>query len=252
MKQYLLSIYQPDGDSAAAGVPRADHGEPGTSSTTSCGPPARGCSRAGCTRPSTATVVRVRDGELLLTDGPFTEGKEHIGGFTVINAPRPRRGAGLGAAGSRRRPRCRSRCGRSRAGRATDRMTGRRARSSAPSTAARSPCWSASSATSTSPRRPCRTRSPTALARWPASGLPPSPAGWIITTARNRAIDRLRREASRGRPARAGGRCCAPRDRAGRGGRRARRPAAADLHLLPSGARARPPRSRSPCGCSAA
>jgi RNA polymerase sigma-70 factor, ECF subfamily len=33
--------------------------------------------------------------------------------------------------------------------------------------------------------------------RWPASGLPPSPAGWIITTARNRAIDRLRREASR-------------------------------------------------------
>jgi RNA polymerase sigma-70 factor (ECF subfamily) len=36
-----------------------------------------------------------------------------------------------------------------------------------------------------------------ALQRWPASGLPPSPQGWIITTARNRAIDRLRREASR-------------------------------------------------------
>jgi RNA polymerase sigma-70 factor (ECF subfamily) len=36
-----------------------------------------------------------------------------------------------------------------------------------------------------------------AVQRWPASGLPPSPAGWIITTARNRAIDRLRREASR-------------------------------------------------------
>ena len=30
-----------------------------------------------------------------------------------------------------------------------------------------------------------------------ATGLPPSPAGWIITTARNRAIDRLRREATR-------------------------------------------------------
>src|SRR6185437_3818859 len=36
-----------------------------------------------------------------------------------------------------------------------------------------------------------------AVQRWPSSGPPPSPAGWIITTARNRAIDRLRREASR-------------------------------------------------------
>jgi RNA polymerase sigma-70 factor, ECF subfamily len=36
-----------------------------------------------------------------------------------------------------------------------------------------------------------------AVQRWPSSGLPPSPAGWIITAARNRAIDRLRRETSR-------------------------------------------------------
>jgi RNA polymerase sigma-70 factor (ECF subfamily) len=36
-----------------------------------------------------------------------------------------------------------------------------------------------------------------ALERWPESGIPPSPAGWIIVTARNRAIDRLRREATR-------------------------------------------------------
>jgi len=36
-----------------------------------------------------------------------------------------------------------------------------------------------------------------AIQRWPQAGLPPSPSGWIITTARNRAIDRLRREATR-------------------------------------------------------
>jgi RNA polymerase sigma-70 factor (ECF subfamily) len=36
-----------------------------------------------------------------------------------------------------------------------------------------------------------------AIERWPSTGVPPSPVGWIITAARNRAIDRVRREASR-------------------------------------------------------
>ena len=36
-----------------------------------------------------------------------------------------------------------------------------------------------------------------ALDRWPRDGVPPSPTGWIVTTARNRAIDRFRREATR-------------------------------------------------------
>jgi RNA polymerase sigma-70 factor (ECF subfamily) len=36
-----------------------------------------------------------------------------------------------------------------------------------------------------------------AVQGWPSAGIPPSPAGWIITTARNRAIDRLRRDAAR-------------------------------------------------------
>jgi RNA polymerase sigma-70 factor, ECF subfamily len=36
-----------------------------------------------------------------------------------------------------------------------------------------------------------------AARRWPADGLPPSPSGWIITTARNRVLDRLRREFTR-------------------------------------------------------
>jgi RNA polymerase sigma-70 factor (ECF subfamily) len=37
----------------------------------------------------------------------------------------------------------------------------------------------------------------TAVVKWPETGVPPSPAGWIITTARNRAVDRLRRESTR-------------------------------------------------------
>ena len=41
----------------------------------------------GLTAPSSATTVRAQDGELLITDGPFTETKEHLGGFWVINAP---------------------------------------------------------------------------------------------------------------------------------------------------------------------
>src|SRR3954471_17247143 len=38
---------------------------------------------------------------------------------------------------------------------------------------------------------------PRAVRRWPETGVPPSPAGWIVTTARNRAVDRLRRESTR-------------------------------------------------------
>ena len=36
-----------------------------------------------------------------------------------------------------------------------------------------------------------------AVERWPSDGLPPNPGGWIVTTARNKALDRLRRESTR-------------------------------------------------------
>jgi hypothetical protein len=37
--------------------------------------------------PSTATVVRLKNNDVITTDGPYIEGKEHIGGFTIIKAP---------------------------------------------------------------------------------------------------------------------------------------------------------------------
>jgi hypothetical protein len=37
--------------------------------------------------PEASTVVRVRDGEVLTTDGPYAEGKEHLGGFVIIKVP---------------------------------------------------------------------------------------------------------------------------------------------------------------------
>ena len=36
---------------------------------------------------STASVVQLKDGEVLITDGPFAEGKEQVGGYWVIEAP---------------------------------------------------------------------------------------------------------------------------------------------------------------------
>jgi hypothetical protein len=36
---------------------------------------------------STATVVRPQEGDLIVSDGPFTEGKEHIGGISIVKAP---------------------------------------------------------------------------------------------------------------------------------------------------------------------
>lgn len=51
-----------------------------------CVPPASGCS-PGTAPPSTATVLRLEGDGILTTDGPYLEGKEHIGGFTVIEAP---------------------------------------------------------------------------------------------------------------------------------------------------------------------
>ena len=86
MKQYLLSVVQPDGD-----PPLPEVLEPVMRDVEALRQEmkaARAWVFAGELHPpSTATVVRVRDSKVLTTDGPFAEGKEHIGGFTVIKAP---------------------------------------------------------------------------------------------------------------------------------------------------------------------
>ena len=85
MKQYLLSIYQPDGDPPSAEVLTeimrdvrvVDEELRSAGAWVFSG---------GLHAPSTATVVRARGNEVLVTDGPFAEGKEHIGGFTIVRA----------------------------------------------------------------------------------------------------------------------------------------------------------------------
>ena len=86
MRQYLLSVYQPDGDRPPPEVLAPIMADLGALADDMKATGAWVFS-VGLHPASTATVVRDRDGEALLTDGPFTEGKEHLGGFTVVNAP---------------------------------------------------------------------------------------------------------------------------------------------------------------------
>ena len=158
--------------------------------------------------PSTATVVRAQGGEVVTTDGPFAETKEQLGGFWIVNARRPGRRPGLGRAGVR---------GLRRAGRGPALPgdtggpedvpgAGRRGRR------ARLPGELRAGRGHPGPplrrHRPRRRGGPGGLRRRhrtvAGDGVPPNPGGWIITTARNKALDRLRRESSRhGREAQA-------------------------------------------------
>ena len=86
MKQYLLSIYQPDGD-----PPPPEVLEPIMAEVAAVNEELRAAGAwvfaGGLHPPSTATVLHLKENEVLTTDGPYTEGKEHLGGFTVIQAP---------------------------------------------------------------------------------------------------------------------------------------------------------------------
>jgi hypothetical protein len=86
VKHYLLSIYQPDGPVPA---PAVLEGIRRDLSALNQEMKAAGAwvFSGGLYPASTATVVRLKEREVLTIDGPYVEGKEHLGGFTIIRAP---------------------------------------------------------------------------------------------------------------------------------------------------------------------
>ena len=86
MALYLLSVYQPDGP-----IPPPEVLGPVMEEIAAMNRELQASGNwvfAGGLHPaSTATDVRVTGGDTLMTDGPFTEGKEHLGGFSIIRAP---------------------------------------------------------------------------------------------------------------------------------------------------------------------
>lgn len=86
MKRYLLSVMQPVGPrpepEVLAGIVReveAFHVELRAAGAW--------VFTGGLHGPETSTVVRAKDGETLMTDGPYAEGKEHLGGICIVRAP---------------------------------------------------------------------------------------------------------------------------------------------------------------------
>ncbi len=86
MKHYLLSIIQPDGP-----IPPPEFLEQVMRDVDAVREEMQAAGAwvfsGGLHDPSTATVLRLRNDEVLMTDGPFAEGKEHVGGLTIVTAP---------------------------------------------------------------------------------------------------------------------------------------------------------------------
>jgi hypothetical protein len=86
MEQYLLSMYQPDGP-----PPPPDQLDKIMSELGAIRDEMKSAGvwvfSAGLFPPGTATVIRDREGEVMMTDGPYFEGKEHLGGFSIVKAP---------------------------------------------------------------------------------------------------------------------------------------------------------------------
>jgi hypothetical protein len=84
MKQYLLSVIEPTGGGTPPNIDEImrDVGVVDQEMRSA----GVWVFADGLHEPSSATTLRPEDGEVLATDGPFAEGKEHLGGFTIIKA----------------------------------------------------------------------------------------------------------------------------------------------------------------------
>lgn len=86
MTQYMLTLYQPDG-----GPPPPEVLEPVIRALHALNQDLKAAGAWVFSRAlheaSTATVVRARGQDVMITDGPYVEGKEHVGGFWIIDAP---------------------------------------------------------------------------------------------------------------------------------------------------------------------
>jgi hypothetical protein len=86
MPQYLLTVVQPTG----AEIPPPEVLEPIMRDVGAVDRDMREAGvwvfAGGLFPPSSATVLRPKDGEVLITDGPFAEGREHVGGVSIIRA----------------------------------------------------------------------------------------------------------------------------------------------------------------------
>ncbi|MBO1740417.1 YciI family protein [Leifsonia sp. TF02-11] len=86
MTQYLLSVYQPDGPIPEPEV-LAAIGDDLARLNDEMRAAGAWVFSNGLLPPSSATVLRPDGDDVLVTDGPFAEGKEHLGGFTIVDVP---------------------------------------------------------------------------------------------------------------------------------------------------------------------
>jgi hypothetical protein len=86
MSQYMLSVYMVEGNPARSATEMEAAYRNVAALNADLQAAGAWVFAGGLLPPSAATVVRVRDGDALVTDGPFAEGKEHIGGFWAIDA----------------------------------------------------------------------------------------------------------------------------------------------------------------------